>query len=127
MGKITVRLGASEPRARSLQLALATPPSLPRMMLLSSFAGTLIMAYSLLWLLERALRNDDTLELAKQFAEEALEWMREDDVAQSVSVVAEWIGTTPYLQLTIEIVRNPGARRWVSVWDATAGRFLRAA
>jgi phage gp46-like protein len=78
-----------------------------------------------LWLLKRAPRNDDTLERAAQYAEEALAWLIEDAVATAVEAVARWVGTTGYLELDITITRPGSAEpRWRRVWNATTGEML---
>ena len=83
---------------------------------------------SLLWTLRRALRDDDTLELARQYARQALQWLVEDEVAQGVTCDASWIADTGYLELTVEIVRaERGLPRWRRVWNATTGELLQAA
>ena len=81
---------------------------------------------SKLWLLERALRNDETLAFGKQFAEEALMWMLTDQVAKSITVASSWIGATGFMQLDIVIVKTDGTR-WVSAWNVTLGTLLQAA
>ncbi len=48
-------------------------------------------AGSRLWLLAREKQLPDVLARAKGYAEEALEWLREDGVATAVEVGAEWV------------------------------------
>jgi phage gp46-like protein len=45
---------------------------------------------SRLWLIERAKRTDATLELAKGYIEEALQWLIDDGAVDSVDVYVEW-------------------------------------
>lgn len=47
---------------------------------------------SLLWLLEREKQTDATLQRAREYAQEALQWLAEDGVADSVTVSATWVG-----------------------------------
>jgi len=45
---------------------------------------------SRLWLLARAKRTPETLEAARAYALEALQWLTKDGVAQSVEVQTDW-------------------------------------
>lgn len=78
---------------------------------------------SLLWLLERALRNDETLGRAERYAQDALAWMVEYGVARSTDVAARWIENTGYLELDISIRRADG-RVFRRVWNATTGQAV---
>ena len=73
---------------------------------------------SKLWLLSRSGNSAKTLSLAKQYAEEALQWLVDDGVALSV-VVTTSSPSKGFLALKVEITKpaNP-ARRWESVWEA---------
>lgn len=82
---------------------------------------------SLLWTLRRALRTDDTLRLAEQYASEALQWLIDDQVAETITCEARWIENTGYLELSVDIVRpGRGLPRWRRVWNATTGELLSA-
>lgn len=64
---------------------------------------------SRLWLLSRekiTTRPVNTLELAREYAEEALQWMLEDGVASSVSVTPERLGLDG---LALQVTINRGA------------------
>lgn len=64
---------------------------------------------SRLWLLRRAKQTLDTLNKARDFAAEALQWMVDDQVARAVNVSAEWMaGRSGVLVLTVEILRSNG-------------------
>ncbi|EPN6726340.1 hypothetical protein GEV41_11170 [Pseudomonas putida] len=47
---------------------------------------------SRLWLLRRRTLTDDTLRDAREYAEEALRWMTDDDIVTTVTVKAERLG-----------------------------------
>ena len=115
-------------RASAAELALfGLPPSANRGWPGDSFPETAGDAWgSLLWLLDRALRNDETLAHGKQFAEQALAWMVADGAAQRVTATATWIGSSSYMQLAIEIVKADSTR-WNSYWNATTAKLLRTA
>ncbi len=75
---------------------------------------------SRLWLLDREKQTPQTLNRAREYAEEALQWMIEDGVAESVNVAAEWV-RTGMLSLSIEIVRpdsNSESYRFDNIWEA---------
>ncbi len=81
---------------------------------------------SLLWLLARAKRTDETLARAKGYAERALSWLVADDVAQRVTVSTSWYGRTGLLVVAVEIERA-ATPRWRRVWDAISGELLETA
>lgn len=62
---------------------------------------------SKLWLLRREKQTEQTRKRAQEYAEEALSWMLEDNLAQSVTVEAEWI-SPGFLGLGISIQRPEG-------------------
>lgn len=62
---------------------------------------------SRLWLLERAKQTEDTRQRAQDYAQEALEWLVEDGVADEVTVVAEW-QARGFLGLRVTIVEPDG-------------------
>lgn len=75
---------------------------------------------SRLWLLSREKQLPSVLERAREYAEEALAWMIEDGVAQSVKVTA-WVVRQGVLGLLVEIVRPDASRveyRFNSLWEA---------
>ena len=62
---------------------------------------------SLLWLLDRSKRTQDVLNLAQQYAEDALAWMLADGVAARVGVYVEW--TRPHmLGMNVVLFRSDG-------------------
>jgi len=73
---------------------------------------------SRLWLLDREKQLPEVRERAREYAEEALAWLVEDGVAQSVAVSAEW--TRPgMLGLLVDIRKPDGSRlryRFDSIW-----------
>lgn len=76
---------------------------------------------SRLWLLDRSKRTNDAVLRAKQYGAEALQWMIDDDVAESVEVNAETTATALYIQV---IVKRPGRdavqMRFAHVWNTEA-------
>lgn len=60
---------------------------------------------SRLWLLERSKATSETLVLAKEYAEESLEWMIDDGVAISIEVTSENIYEN-ILKLTVKIYKK---------------------
>lgn len=59
---------------------------------------------SKLWLLEREKQTSEVLERAREYAEEALQWMIEDSVAASVSVATSY-PARGILRIEVEITR----------------------
>lgn len=70
---------------------------------------------SKLWLLERGKTTDETLEAAREYCEEALQWLIDDGVAESVTVTTEYLDKFT-LAIGIEIQR-PGVDRKSSKYD----------
>jgi phage gp46-like protein len=54
--------------------------------------GTSIKMGSKLWLLSREKKTQETLRLAKSYAEEALKWIVEEDLASNILVESEFSG-----------------------------------
>jgi phage gp46-like protein len=95
---------------------------------------------SKLWLLARALRSDESLARGKTYAEEALQWLLDDDIAREVNVETWWFGEGPAIYehrfqpgtsseglmvLSVQIIRRNG-QRWQRVWEAVSGNVLEA-
>ncbi len=75
---------------------------------------------SRLWLLSRELETAETLARAKEYVEEALAWMVEDQVAREVQVETE-ITRPGVLGIAITVVRPDGSllpRRFDLLWEA---------
>ncbi|MCB2200890.1 phage GP46 family protein [bacterium] len=67
---------------------------------------------SRLWLLRRAKLTNDTLQKAKEYAEEALKWMVDAGIASRVTATAtRTTDRTDGLDLHVEVVRGAGATR----------------
>lgn len=62
---------------------------------------------SRLWLLDRSKQTADTLERAQAYAQESLQWLIDDRVTDSVTVVAEFIQPNLGLGLAVS-ARRPG-------------------
>lgn len=69
---------------------------------------------SRLWLLARAKRTPDTLQLARDHAQSAFAWAQRQGVAERVDVGAAF-GAAGALHLQIAPVRG-SARRWQHLW-----------
>lgn len=75
---------------------------------------------SRLWLLDRAKQTETNRVLAETYAREALQWLVEDKVAASVSVVASY-PRKDVLLLAVTITRpgsDPASFRFTRNWDA---------
>ncbi len=74
---------------------------------------------SRLWLLSRSKMTNDTVARAQEYATEALQWLIDDGVADSVQIFAEREGLS-MLALQIRITRGNAALlniRFINVWD----------
>lgn len=78
---------------------------------------------SRLWLLERSKTTPDILVKAKEYAEEALQWMISDNAAMKIEVEAERQGTegNDRLALLVKIFQSDGgetALQFNTKWEA---------
>lgn len=74
---------------------------------------------SRIWLLARAKLSQETVTLAEEYANEALQWLVDDGIADSVQVVAERRSNNG-LALHIKITRGDKSLlniRFINVWD----------
>ena len=71
---------------------------------------------SRLWTLDRSKTVTETLRLFEDYVREALEWLVEDGIAESVLVEA-FYNDNKSLYATIEIIRPTGATRYTLLWD----------
>lgn len=73
-----------------------------------------------LWQLERAKKTRDTLGLARRYAQDALQWLVDDGVAQSVAVDTQWLGNaigSTFLGILIVITKpDSSVTRFVYGW-----------
>lgn len=77
---------------------------------------------SLLWLLDREKVTASTLERLSTYARQALAWMVEDGIAERVEAAAVRTGT---YEVSLRVALHRGrARRWSSLWEATAADDL---
>jgi phage gp46-like protein len=75
---------------------------------------------SKLWLLFREKQIPETLNRAKRYCEDALEWLREDGIARLVEVVTAWIGQGR-MSITITITKPDDVTdRFAFVWSQAA-------
>lgn len=81
---------------------------------------------SKLWLLARALKTPESLAQGQAYAEDALAWLVEDEVALSVTVTTGWLDGSDIMTLSVEILRKD-VPRWQRVWAAVGGELLEAA
>lgn len=76
---------------------------------------------SRLWLIQRSKASADTLNKAKSWAEEALQWLVDERVAETVTAKVEKL-KADVLLLTIDIQRpSKTAPRWRGVWEVQLG------
>lgn len=78
---------------------------------------------SRLWLLERMKVNGETLRFAREAASEALQWMIEDGVIESVEIRNEWnLGRPGHMNMWAG-VKRPGqlAPQFFGPWDLFYG------
>lgn len=74
---------------------------------------------SRLWLLDRSKRTNETALRAKEYAAEALAWMVEDSVVESVDVVTELTTSDLLIGVTVQRPgREPIALRFAHTWSA---------
>lgn len=75
---------------------------------------------SKLWLLTRRKLTQETLRLAEQYAEEALQWLIDDGVASRVEVEAE-LQAPERLNMLVTVFKRPDERadslRFEDVWE----------
>lgn len=75
---------------------------------------------SRLWTLERSKRTQETLNLAEDYTKEALNWLVEDGVADSIEVTAQFEGSISEGKWTINIlILKPRGQesRFKVLWD----------
>jgi phage gp46-like protein len=75
---------------------------------------------SRLWLLARAKLTNDTLNRAREYAQEALQWMQDDGVVLRADVVTERMGLDA-LAMSVTLHQNDGsllAVRFNNLWGA---------
>jgi len=73
---------------------------------------------SRLWLVLSSKLTENVLELARQYATEALAWLVREEIAETVTVVATR-GDLSRVDLEIRIDRG-SAEQWATVWDSIA-------
>lgn len=72
---------------------------------------------SRLWTLMREKRNTETLRKSEDYSREALSWMLEDSVADSIEVLSEY-DTNNFIIINIKIARpDKEDSRFSVVWD----------
>lgn len=77
---------------------------------------------SRIWLTARDVRTEETLRLVEDYAAEALRWLTTSDIANTVTVRAEFHSTSD-IRLLIEIRRPAGeAERFDLLWRAHESR-----
>ncbi|MCM1512604.1 MAG: phage GP46 family protein [Oxalobacter formigenes] len=78
---------------------------------------------SRLWLLSRDVLSQDTLLRAEEYAREALAWLVEDGIAQSVAVSVARLGLDK-MEIATQITRPDGSGtdiRMTALWSAIKG------
>jgi len=70
---------------------------------------------SRLWLLSRSILDDEVAKEAALYIKEGLQWMIDDEVAQSVAVTSTIVGTRQ-LSLGVTVTRTSGTRQFQYAW-----------
>ena len=70
---------------------------------------------SRLWLLSRSVLDDDVSKLAVLYAQEALQWLIDDEVAQDVTVTAAQ-NDSKTLLLSVTVTRKTGSQSYQYGW-----------
>lgn len=81
---------------------------------------------SRLWLLARSKQTPDVLDRAQEYTREALAWLLEDKIAESIDVVTAFLTERRGLGLTITIRRprsDPAVFRFGQTWSAEESRI----
>lgn len=73
----------------------------------------------LLWILDQARVTDDTINFAKSFAQDSLQWMIEDGIARSISISVERDGVRSIKILTDIVTIQNMVQRYITLWRAT--------
>jgi phage gp46-like protein len=73
----------------------------------------------LLWILEQSRITEDTLNLAKSFAQESLQWMLDDNIARQVTVKVEQTGNREIRIFTDITTIDNTVQRYVTLWRST--------
>jgi phage gp46-like protein len=72
---------------------------------------------SKLWLLYREKESAETLNRAKQYAEEALQWILDMDIAKKITIKTEWVRSGVLgLEVLLERPKGVEAYRFDYVW-----------
>ena len=72
---------------------------------------------SRLWTLRREKRTTEVLRKHEDYSIEALNWMKEDGVADSITAEAFYEVTTKFLVMNLVITRPDGTSRFKVNWD----------
>jgi len=75
---------------------------------------------SKLWLIDRAKATQETLNQAREYCHEALQWLIDDGVARVVDVTTEWLRDGVMI-ITVDITRPDGDRntfKFADAWEA---------
>lgn len=80
---------------------------------------------SRLWLLSRSTLSQATLNQFRVYALEALQWLIDDGIAETVEVVAtRYTGRSDTVQIEVEILKpTTPASKWRGVWQAHLGEL----
>lgn len=73
----------------------------------------------LLWLLDQARVTTDTLNFAKVYAQDSLQWMLNDGIARSISISVDRDGVRSIKILTDIVSVDNTVQRYITLWRAT--------
>ena len=73
----------------------------------------------LLWILDQARINDDTINFARNYARDSLQWMIDDGIARNIQVIVEKEGTSKIEIYTNIINIDNTVTKFVTLWRST--------
>lgn len=77
---------------------------------------------SKLWLLDQAKRTQSKLNQSKSYAENALNWLVDDNYAKSVNIASNFIENGLKLNITLERLNSKDQNLTFNLWEGSAYR-----
>lgn len=72
-----------------------------------------------LWILDQARLTEDTLNFAKSFAQESLQWLLDDGIARGVRIIVEKTGSRSISIFTTITTVDNTILKYVTLWRST--------